>query len=221
MQAAGWFGKLSFLGDFASRRLPETWLHTCDRWLSECMTGAAQQLGSGFLPAYLHAPVWRFACGRGVMDDHWWFGVLMASCDNVGRYFPLVVAQARERAPEDRFALDHLELWWAHAARAALDSLGERATLEAFEAALHDAPPWPAARGAARCTDEAAVALRAIEPSAALTDLVHGLAASALQQRLRGRSLWWPLHADGSGGAYLLVDRLPTPATFATMLAAS
>ena len=96
MQAAGWFGKLAFLGDFASRRLSAEWVQSCDQWLSGCMESAARQLGSGFLPAYLHAPVWRFACGPGVMDEQWWFGVLMASCDKVGRYFPIVVAQPRQ-----------------------------------------------------------------------------------------------------------------------------
>jgi len=219
MQAPGWFGKLAFLGDFASRRLPADWVQSCDQWLSACMEGAAHQLGSGFLPAYLHAPVWRFACGPGVMDTQWWFGVLMASCDKVGRYFPIVVAQQRQQPPDDRFGLDHLELWWSHVARSALATLGDGGTLEAFEAALDDTPSWPASMRGARWADESDGARYAVAPTATLGEIAHGLAAAALQQRLRGRSFWWPMHADGSGGACLLVDKLPAPAAFAAMLA--
>ena len=92
----GWFGKLSMLGDFASRRLDPAWIESCDRWLSASMQASQQQLGHDWLQTYLSAPVWRFAWAPGVVDQQWWFGVLMPSCDNVGRYFPLLIAQARE-----------------------------------------------------------------------------------------------------------------------------
>src|SRR5690349_18460064 len=104
--APGWFGKLALLGDFASRRMTPEWIQGCDHWLSGAMLASQAALGTRWKEAYLSAPVWRFAWAPGVVDTSWWFGVLMPSCDNVGRYFPLVVAQSRPRPPTDRFALD-------------------------------------------------------------------------------------------------------------------
>ena len=70
----------------------------------------------------------------------------MPSCDSVGRYFPLRRSPSRARsAPADRIALDHLELWYEHLAHAAMQTLSDDdgGSLEALEAALHEAPPWP------------------------------------------------------------------------------
>jgi type VI secretion system protein ImpM len=108
--AAGWFGKLAVLGDFASRRLAPDWVNACDEWLSACIEASRRDLGERWTEIYLAAPVWRFAWGPGIVDERWWFGVLMPSCDSVGRYFPLVVTQVRNLPPTDRIALDHLEL---------------------------------------------------------------------------------------------------------------
>jgi type VI secretion system protein ImpM len=222
VHAPGWFGKLASLGDFASRRLPGEWVQGVDGWLSQCMHSSTAALGERWLPAYLGAPVWRFAWGPQVVDAHWWFGVLMPSCDKVGRYFPLVVAQSRTTPPADRVGLDHLDLWWTQLARAALDTLAETATLDEFESALHELPPWPGARSsAARVVAGAEIGERyAFPPGSSLNDVVHGLASAGLQQRLAGHSFWWPWRADGEAGHCLVVPRLPAPAAFVHLLEA-
>ena len=109
------------------------------------MRDGREQLGERWLDVYLTAPVLRFAWAPGVIDARWWFGVLMPSCDSVGRYFPLVIAQPRAARPRTGIALDHLELWYEHLARAALHTLSDDdgGSLDALEAALHEAPPWP------------------------------------------------------------------------------
>jgi type VI secretion system protein ImpM len=224
--APGWFGKIAPLGDFASRRLPGEWVQSVDGWLSQCMQRSQAALGERWLPAYLGAPVWRFAWGPGVVDGQWWFGVLMPSCDKVGRYFPLVVAQTRAATPVDRIGLDHLDLWWSRLARTVLDTLEESATLDAFESALHELPPWPSAR--------AGVALQgtvtelgeryAVPPGATLSEVAHGIASAGLQQRLAGHGFWWPwraLAADAErdhGDRCLLIPGLPSPAGFVHLL---
>src|SRR5205085_5446584 len=120
------------------------WVRACDHWLSGAMRGAGEQLGARWLDTYLNAPVLRFAWAPGVLDAQWWFGVLMPSCDSVGRYFPLTIAQPRAQAPQDRIALDHLERWYEHLAHAAVGTLQATSeAVEALEAALLDAPPWP------------------------------------------------------------------------------
>ncbi len=222
----GWFGKLSFLGDFASRRLPPAWVQSCDQWLSGGMQAGRNQLGEGFIDAYLHAPVWRFAWAPHNTEEPWWFGALMASCDNVGRYFPLVVAQARPQPPSDRFGLDHLDLWWSHIVRTQLQTLAPGATLEQFEAELAHAPPWP---GVARAwpwaesfAQQGGVSRHPLPGHAVLTDVVHALAASQLRQRLQGQSFWWPARGDGSsgsGGDCWLVPGLPAAGQFVAMMA--
>ena len=217
----GWYGKLSSLGDFASRRMTPEWVRSCDDWLARSVAASHQALGARWLEVYLGAPVWRFAWTPGVIDKEWWFGVLMPSCDNVGRYFPLVVAQRRDRPPIDRIGFDHLELWWNHIAQAALQTLGEPSTVDSFEAALSQAPPWPSAgpvmvpqqRQATQQHERFAVAR-----GASLGQLLHGLAISELHGRMAGCSFWWPITESAREGSFSTARGLPDPVSFADLL---
>ena len=220
-EVAGWYGKLSSLGDFAQRRMPAEVFPAFDHWLSTAMRDGREQLGERWLDVYLTAPVLRFAWAPGVIDSRWWFGVLMPSCDSVGRYFPLIIAQPRGRAPEDRIALDHLELWYEHLARAAMHTLSDDGgTVEALEAALQDAPPWPTAGR------QAAVSARetlhgdhlGLAPAATLNQWLHGLALRDLSRRLAGCSLWWRVSEDRSGDSVDILHGLPDGADFAALL---
>ena len=200
--APGWFGKIASLGDFASRRLPPGAVQACDRWLSDSVSQSRAQLGEGWLQAYLSAPVWRFAWAPQVVDGQWWFGVLMPSCDKVGRYFPLLVAQLRPAPPAGRDAQDHLELWWTQAAQAALQTLDEGSDLPAFEQALAALPPWPDA------------AQPEVLSEVTLVDLGGGMSWAGLQ----GHSVWWPWRPLGAVAPRRVVPGLPEPALFAGML---
>ncbi len=228
-QAPGWFGKIAVQGDFASRRLPPTWVQVCDDWLSACVAASKEQLGGQWQQVYLSAPVWRFAWAPGVIDEQWWFGVLMPSCDNVGRYFPLVVVQSRPVAPSDRIGLDHLDLWWSHTAAAALATLEDSASVENFEQALENSPPWPGG-GPVPATLKASpnspgLWQHTAAAGASLSQLIHGLAAGQFQKQLADKSFWWPLNPAGSAhdtaGKEILnvAAGLPPPENFAAMLA--
>jgi type VI secretion system protein ImpM len=233
MNKAGWFGKLASQGDFANRRLPPAWVQACDSWLSAALASSQQQLGPVWLERYLSAPVWRFAWGPQIGGDGlWWFGVLMPSCDNVGRYFPLVVAQSRPAPPMDRVGLDHLEAWWYHLARAAFGTLGEGATLASFEDMLDQAPPWPGrapgpmqhpiappgGSGGLHGGAHGGPWRQPLPEGARLPDLVQAVAAGALMLPLVQGSFWWPLSREGEGGSFTLVPGLPPPEAFAAML---
>ncbi|MEZ5622643.1 MAG: type VI secretion system-associated protein TagF [Burkholderiaceae bacterium] len=224
-QAPGWYGKLSMLGDFASRRLDAGWIARIHAWIAAGLLASRERLGERWPQAYLGAPLWRFAWAPGIVDTRWWFGVLMPSCDSVGRYYPLVVVEARARPPSDRIGLDHLDLWWQRLAQATLATLTDDATVEAFEAALHDAPPWPRALHLPEPADPAADRQRhPVAPGTPLTQLAHGLAAAELVRRLAGSSIWWPLEVASAAGAaaprgQCTVTRgLPCAATFAELL---
>jgi type VI secretion system protein ImpM len=219
MSTPGWYGKICSLGDFASRRLPAEWVGACDDWLAQCLLVSRQQLGPRWLNTYLSAPIWRFAWAPGVVDGAWWFGVLMPSCDNVGRYFPLVVAQAREQPPADGLALEHLEAWWTHVAGAALATLDEHVTAEAFDAQLAAAPHWPTPGLRAAQMRPAAGRQRFLAAHAA--SVGQALAAVAVQDmlaRLSGASAWWRVGQDGQPAVFSVAQGLPAPTAYGELL---
>ena len=216
----GWYGKLSGLGDFAGRRLPDDFRAACDPWLAHAMAGSRAQLGAQWLDVYLTAPVLRYAWAPGVFDARWWFGVMMPSCDNVGRYFPLLVAHPRPHPPVDRIALDHLELWLDHIAGAALQTLLEQASVEAFEAALADSPPWPTPGTNVRIAMNtgASGGRYVLDRAATLDQWLHAVSIHELQTRFAGHSLWWRQTDATQRASIHAVRGLPDAATFAELL---
>jgi len=145
----------------------------------------------------------------------------MPSCDSVGRYFPLLIAQARAQPPQDRIALDHLERWYDHLAQAAMHTLNDsHGSVEALEAALHDAPPWPTPGGAA------AVATRAgaegehhrLARAPALSQWLHALATREFAARLAGCSVWWRVTEGGDCDSVDIVRGLPDGRALAALL---
>ena len=128
--AAGWFGKIPALGDFAGRRLPPQFIGSWDAWLSAELAGARQALGADWPHSHLDAPIWRFALTPGVLDSSYWFGILLPSVDRVGRRFPLSLAASADQA----FA--GLHAWWEALARAALKSREPGCDAEALDRAV-------------------------------------------------------------------------------------
>jgi type VI secretion system protein ImpM len=127
----GWFGKLPGLGDFASRRLPDAFVHGWDRWLQAGLACAHEQ-DADWLAGYLVAPIRRFWLAPGVLGPAGWAGLLMPSVDRVGRHFPLTVARPLQPLAAALAARD----WYRaldHAARQVLDL---DYTVDDFEQAL-------------------------------------------------------------------------------------
>jgi type VI secretion system protein ImpM len=196
--APGWYGKIAGLGDFASRRLSSEWIATCDTWLSTVLADARADLGGRWLDVYLSAPLLRFAWSARVVDERWWFGVLMPSCDSVGRYFPLVVATFAAGSPTSLGEASALERWYADIGRAALATLDDDGgSVDGLERALGEIPSWQAASS----SSDASALL------ATMTELAAG----------RGRSAWWA--HDGSPADAVIVDGLPRGTCFADLLA--
>lgn len=225
----GWYGKLSTLGDFASRRLPPAVQQTLDRWLSDVVDSSRHQLADEWLQQYLDSPLQRFVLGPEVIDRGWWFGAMMPSCDNVGRYFPLVVLQPRPVPPVEHAGLDHLERWWQRVGEALLETLSDEVDVERFDRALAELPPWPPPREApgwpAPWPDASGSAsgtgVARLPAACTPGDLVQGLAAADWMRRLRGHSLWWSWRPQGGESTCRIVDGLPSGAVFAAMLGPS
>lgn len=215
-----WFGKLACLGDFASRRLTQETAQRFDAWLARCVETSREQLGERWLNVYLTSPLWRFALAPGVLDSRWWFGVLMPSCDNVGRYFPLLVTQACDEAPHDTESLQQLERWFGAMARAALGTLQASGTLEQFEAGLAQAPrlpmvetatTWSAAQWPERSRHELAA-------GATLAQCLQDLAVVESLRRFRGCSMWWSLRPGAGPSSLSTAVGLPAADAFIHML---
>lgn len=141
---SGWYGKLPSLGDFASRRLPPTFIEPWDAWLSQVLDASRRRLGNDWLNAYLSCPVWRFVLAPGALSPQCgWAGVMMASLDRVGRHFPLTVVAPVSALPATPAALAGLWGWLSRIERDALDAIEFDHDIDGFDGALERAglPP--------------------------------------------------------------------------------
>jgi len=216
----GWFGKMACLGDFTSRRLPETFVAVCDDWLSRGLATSRAQLGDDWLRTYLQAPLWRFAWAPGVAGPQWWLGVLMPSVDRVGRYYPLLAARASAAIPATPDGLASLQAWFDAIADAMLATLQRDATPDDFDRRLDaaptfdvdveaDAPMSMRVDGRRRLASERDLDLAAWTLAAAAPDVTDAL---------RGHSVWLASQADDCGASLSIVRGLPQAEDFALLL---
>jgi type VI secretion system protein ImpM len=130
----GWYGKLPSLGDFASRRLPPSFINDWDDWLQQGMAASRDTWGALWIERYLVAPILRFWLAPGVLGDYAWAGVLMPSVDRVGRHFPLTLAQPAGALAQTFAARD----WFETLDSAARRVLDVDYTVDDFEFALEE-----------------------------------------------------------------------------------
>ncbi|MBV8092952.1 MAG: type VI secretion system-associated protein TagF [Acetobacteraceae bacterium] len=87
----GLYGKIPSRGDFVGAGLPVSFVRAWDAWMRRALVASRAVLGEQWLPAWLEAPVWRFALPGGACGPEAALGLWMPSVDRVGRHFPLVV----------------------------------------------------------------------------------------------------------------------------------
>jgi type VI secretion system protein ImpM len=225
----GYFGKLPCRGDFLRRRVPDEFVAFWDEWLQQCLTQSREQLGDGWLDAYLAGPIWRFVLAEGVCGSGAYAGVLTPSVDRVGRCFPLtIVTQWADSA----CAIDV-----ACGARAWFDAIEEiaaegvqTADLDAFDAKVARVESLMRFNG----MDEAAVLRQAFGrsefprssaqwhvPLASVHSLqraVNALAAREIERTLRPLSIWWTDGSEDVAAAWLCTRGLPEAGSFGPML---
>ena len=166
----GWFGKLPNLGDFASRRLPASFIEPWDDWLQHGLAAAREELGARWLDVYLVAPVRRFCVAPGIIDANAWTGILMPSVDRVGRHFPLTIALPMVRATVP---------WYAAVDAAARRVLDVSFSADDFEQALREVPaaqaidaPEPGSVWWCGDADAALLRFPALPPAASFASLL-------------------------------------------------
>ena len=115
----GWFGKLPSLGDFAQRRLTQDFVDAWDHWLASGLGDWMAQDPNGWEVDFTAGASWHFLLLPGLWS---WqqdalIGCLLPSVDNVGRRFPLTLAQPLTRWPQSMRQAQALRQW--------LDQLGD------------------------------------------------------------------------------------------------
>lgn len=209
-QAAGWYGKIPALGDFASRRLSRQFIDAWDEWLQRAISKSRDQLGPDWLDHYLSSPVWRFAMLPGLCGDGCWAGIVMPSVDNVGRHFPLVIAAPLPSQPGmlEWLMTDHG--WFEAIEEAALSCLDLTFPVEALEARLaragcpiRDADASPARLAGAALAgwwhETSGAPFQATLPGCQCVGLLNAASQCLMSDAGHGKSLWWRLDdADGT-----------------------
>lgn len=218
----GWYGKLPFLGDFAGRRLPTSFVGTWDDWLQSVIYGARAELGEAWLDRYLNAPIWHFCLGPGVCGNPAWFGLLMSSVDRANRHFPFTLAHGIPREGLHDVALVAITDWLRALeaeAVAMLDLDGSVQTLEdrlaqfASPVALDDTRPRVAEDLAQYINQSRLVA--ANEVPALLAAIAQQAAQSDGAVSI---SLWWSDAGDGSNAVVRACQGLPSTEDYVAML---
>ena len=213
MASPGWYGKLPMLGDFAHRRLPPGFVSACDDWLAQGVAASRAALGPAWLSHYLTAPLWCFAWSPRVVDEQWWFGVLMPSVDAVGRYFPLLVTFSAAQAPIAPGDLAQWAQWYERAGACALQTLQGQASLDAFEAALN-------AVGTPLIAPSADVDPRqqfADESQVHPAQHAATLALRSLTAGPEGRTVWWTQGGEEAAPTVTVVQGLPAADRFGAL----
>lgn len=186
--AVGFCGKLPARGDFVGSGLPRRFVEPWHDWLQRMLFASRQCLGAEWLPAWLGAPVWRFALGPGLCGPAAVLGLWMPSVDRVGRHFPLTLAAVTQAAEPDAL-LDAGSGFLDAAETAGRDALD--CDLAPEELASRLAAAWQAA--ADRCLPDA---LRCPP----------------------GGALWWSDGSDRVPPSRFAGAALPDAAAFAAML---
>lgn len=94
MNTTGYYGKIPLRGDFVSGRIPTTFKHTWDDWAQQLVIAndelKIETSGPGL---WYRLPVYRFYLSSMVAGDNAWVGLVLPSCDSVGRLFPFCFAK--------------------------------------------------------------------------------------------------------------------------------
>jgi type VI secretion system protein ImpM len=139
----GVFGKLPARGDFVRLGLPGGFVAAWDAWLQRVLPASRTLMEADWLPAWLEAPVWRFALAPGTCGPEAVLGLWLPSVDRVGRYFPLTLAAvfpSRMTLPPAQAATAWLEAAEA-AGRAALETeAGPEAVVQQLPRLGHASP---------------------------------------------------------------------------------
>ncbi|PXA96875.1 type VI secretion system-associated protein TagF [Nostoc sp. 3335mG] len=211
----GLFGKLPQKRDFVSHGLASGVLLPWETWLQSAIGASRAELQGDWERYFLVAPLWRFWIGPGIFGQCV-AGVLMASVDQVGRYFPLTLSYAAEgESVVTPPTLGDVEAWFQALDQRLLSVLAEEATMEPASLILDLPEPPQTATGA----PDAPIHL--LPPGAAdgtMPQAEHSLRERDYVHAMLGRSYWW-MNATAAAAPQLIgFNGLADPGFFSRML---
>lgn len=133
----GFHGKMPSRGDFVTVGLKRAFTTRWDEWVAEVFVESRSALESDWLPAWLEAPIWRFALAEGLCGPDAALGLWMPSVDSVGRYYPLLLAVTCD----DNDQLSGEACWLQTAERAGWSAVQEMLSPEELARRLANAEP--------------------------------------------------------------------------------
>lgn len=216
----GVYGKLPAHGDFIYRDLPSHFINVWDQWLQGYVGSSKEQLGEGWLDAYLVSPIWRFAFSEGAVDGNAWAGIMLPSVDRVGRYFPFSVATRLSPNANPAEFLCNRPNWYQTMEDGALRALDGELLLDALVEELNDSQPMK--------KDHYMRSQRIESPSRMLVKLKNSEQSPAsvlpfmldacLQQTLQTYSVWSTQGSDTIDPCVFVSKGLPSQGGIAAML---
>lgn len=138
MAVAGFYGKLPARGDFLRAGLPRGFIEPWDEWLQRALGAAARAHGDAWREAWLAAPIWHFALGRGLCSADAALGVLLPSVDRAARCFPLTIAAVMETS-EFLLLAPHAAAFLSAAEEAGVEAVLADLPAEALSARIAEA----------------------------------------------------------------------------------
>lgn len=223
----GYYGKIPAKGDFITRDLPRSFVDPWDRWLQNAIAHSQQQLGDGWLDAYLTSPVWRFALSPGVCGNDVWAGVLIPSIDRVGRYFPFTIAHRLDWYANPVELLHDGQGWYEQAEALALSCLEDEFDFDAFNDSVQAMQAIAVAVTGDINEDQTLAGgdLSAWHMPLPSLDLLPGayasLAAKSLTELYFAFSCWWSAGSELVQPSLLLCQGLPPGSGYTSLLVGS
>jgi type VI secretion system protein ImpM len=213
----GWYGKLPCLGDFISKRLPESFIKTWDTWLQDGMVAGKALFAEEWDEQFLTFPMWRFLINRQVIDDTAWVGLIIPSADRVGRLFPFTVAFPLPANAVIAFSIKQLD-HTLDAVASLVHQVLEDDSLENLEQGLSQLPVTSPSAGAQPghtlfALEQAHMAMP-LATEGGLGDFLGSLAIGELFARAISPAIWWVPHNSGENGIVRTSPARLSPAHF-------
>lgn len=181
----GLYGKHPAKGDFIAAGLSGALMQRLEVWLDGLLQEARSQLAGDWPGVWANAPQLRFWLGEGIWGQPV-AGVMAASCDRVGRRFPLILlAEGAEVPPPP--VIDTAQHWY-DAAAAWLGDCLSRAELATGAALLESLPAGLTGSdsGAGAGPD-----FWALRDGPEVSGLWADVALADHRRAAAGRSYWW------------------------------
>jgi type VI secretion system protein ImpM len=187
-------------GDFLGRSLAQDFIRPWDDWLLNVLQAGQDGLQAAWLGHYLNSPIWHYVLAAELCGPSAMVGVMIASVDTVGRYFPLTVAAPLDGRPIPALVMPSVLDWCRAAETVALSALEPDKSFEEFEAAVAGLAP-PDVKNAE------------IGAAPAVTPITGEVASALLRLAVEpgaGGSLWWTDGTPEVPGVGLRIDGMPS-----------